>query len=69
MSKRITVVSETRSGRNVRFRDNRTGRVMSRPELVKRIEGGQYGGYHVRKIGGVKTPVSNPDRLKGNNLG
>lgn len=69
MRKRITVVSETRAGRNIRFRDNRTGRVMSRPELVKRIEGGQYKHYHIRKIGGLKTPVSNPDRSKGNNLG
>jgi hypothetical protein len=69
MSKRITVVGETRSGRNVRFRDNRTGCVMTRAALVKRIDDGQYGRYHVRKIGGVKTPVSNPDRSKGNNLG
>ncbi|HEY9404247.1 MAG TPA: hypothetical protein VIQ24_16440 [Pyrinomonadaceae bacterium] len=69
MGKRISVVRETRSGRNVGFKDNRTGRVMSRPELVKKIEGGQYAHYHVRKIAGVKTPVSNPDRSKGNNLG
>ena len=69
MAKRITVTSETDSGRNQVFHDNVSGRSMSRPEFVRAIEGGQYDRYHVRLVNGVKTPVSNPDRSEGNNLG
>lgn len=69
MSKRISVTRETDSGRNQRFRDNRTGIEMSRAELVRKIEQGEYDTYHVREINGVKTPVSNPDQSENNNLG
>ena len=41
---------------------------MTRAELVKQIEAGKYPDYHVRKVGGVKTPASNPDGKKSNNL-
>jgi hypothetical protein len=68
MSKRISVTNESESGRNEMFRDNVTGRSMSRAELVRAIEGGRYENYHVRRINGVKTPVSNPDESEGNNL-
>lgn len=68
MPKRITVVSESDSGRNERFRDNRTGATMSRPDFIKQIENGRYDNYHVRVVNGVKTPVSNPDRSENNNL-
>lgn len=68
MPKRITVINETDSGRNQRFRDNRTGTEMSRAEFVRKIEQGEYDNYHVRKINGVKTPVSNPDQSESNNL-
>ncbi len=69
MPKRITVTNETDSGRNQRFRDNYTDDEMSRAELVRRIEQGQYDNYHVREVNGVKTPVSNPDQSENNNLG
>jgi hypothetical protein len=69
MPKRISVTSESDSGRNEQFRDNVTGRNMSRPEFVQAIENGQYENYHVRVISGVRTPVSNPDRSENNNLG
>ena len=69
MGKRITVTSESDSGRNQRCRDNMSGHDMSRAELAARIETGQYPNYHIRVINGVKTPVSNPDRSEGNNLG
>jgi hypothetical protein len=42
---------------------------MTRPGLVRKIEQGKYGGYHVRVIKGIKTPVSNTDRSENNNLG
>lgn len=68
MPGRITVVQESESGRNEQFRDNRTGNTMSRAELVRQIEAGNYPNYHVREINNVKTPVSNPDSSEANNL-
>ncbi|KAB7668973.1 hypothetical protein GBN25_02990 [Plesiomonas shigelloides] len=67
--KRITVTSETESGRNKYFRDNLTGISMSRAQFVNAIESDEYPDYHVRIINGVKTPVSNPDPSNNNNLG
>jgi len=66
--KRITVTSETDSGRNQRFRDNYTGANMTRSQFVREIERGNYDRYHVRVVNGVKTPASNPDGKRGNNL-
>lgn len=66
--KRITVTKQSDTGRNQKFRDNRTGNEMTRAEFVKKIEGNQYSNYHVRKINSVKTPVSNPDKSTNNNL-
>ena len=68
MAKRVKVVKESDSGRNQRFHDNYTGQDMTRAQFVKKIENGQYDNYHVRKINDVKTPVSNPDETKNNNL-
>lgn len=67
--KRVSVTRESPTGRNRGFRDNRTGQRMSRPEFVRKIEQGGYPNYHVRRVHGVKTPVSNPDRSGHNNLG
>ena len=36
--------------------------------VVKQIEKGNFEDYHVRRINGLKTPVSNPDRKEANNL-
>jgi hypothetical protein len=69
MPKRVTVTRESDSGRNQRFHDNYTGREMSRDEFVRQIRQGNYDNYHVRKINGVPTPVSNPDNSENNNLG
>jgi hypothetical protein len=67
--KRIKVTSESDTGRNQQFQDTRTREQMTRPELVQKIEQGEYPNYHVREIKGVKTPVSNPDQTENNNLG
>lgn len=67
--KRITVTSETDSGRNKTFHDNYNGQDMTRPQFVKEIKNGNYDNFHIRKINGVDTPVSNPDTKKNNNLG
>lgn len=69
MGKRITVVSESDTGRNQQFRDNVTGQTMSRTSFVQQIDTGNYPNYHVRVIDGVRTPASNPDGSEGNNLG
>ena len=66
--KRIKVTQASESGRNQRFHDNFTGDDMTRAQFVRQIEQGKYSHYHVRRINGVKTPVSNPDSTKGNNL-
>lgn len=42
---------------------------MNRVEFVKQIEHGKFPDYYVRKINGLKTPVSMPDGKEGNNLG
>lgn len=67
--KRVSVTKENSTGRNQQFHDNYTGEDMSRVEFVKKIEQGQYPNYHVREVGDMKTPVSNPDGKQGNNLG
>ena len=65
---RVIVTKESDSGRNQKFHDNHTGSNMTRSQFVKRIEHGDYQNYHVRKINGIKTPVSNPDSSENNNL-
>ncbi len=65
-NKRISVTKETSTGRNKAFRDNRTGKNMTQKQFVKEIENGNYDNYHVRKINGEKTPVSNPDKSTNN---
>ena len=69
MSKRVKVTQESPGGRNQRFHDNFTGQNMTRAGFVREVEGGNYSNYHVREINGVKTPVSNPDKTRSNNLG
>lgn len=67
--KNVRVTKESSTGRNEAFRDQKSGRGMSRPEFVRQIEKGNYPDYHVRNQNGKKTPASNPDKSKGNNLG
>ena len=69
MEKRITVTSETNTGRNNTFRDNVTGSTMTRAQFVRQIEHNVYDDYHVRVINGITTPVSNPDKSSNTNLG
>jgi hypothetical protein len=68
MPKRVKVTKETDSGRNAAFHDNFTGDDMSRSEFVQKIKTGEYENYHIRKVNGVDTPVSNPDSKHNNTL-
>ena len=67
--KRVSVTSESNTGRNQRFQDNYNGQSMTRNQFVKEINSGNYSNYHTRNINGVETPVSNPDSTRNNNLG
>ena len=69
MKKIISVLNESETGRNERFRDNTSGKEMTRSQFVKEIEKGNYEDYHIRVINNIKTPVSNPDKNENNNLG
>ncbi len=66
---RVSVNRESSTGRNETFHDNYSGRNMNRQQFVTSIEKGNYNDYHIRTINGVKTPCSNPDISKNNNLG
>lgn len=66
--KRVSVIKESGSGRNQQFHDNFKDKNMSRAQFVREIKGGEYDNYHIRKINGIDTPVSNPDSSKNNNL-
>lgn len=66
--KSVETVKETATGRNIKFLDKSSGQKMTRSQFVKKIENDQYRGYHIRKINGIKTPVSNPDKSENNNL-
>lgn len=68
MAKRITVTSESATGRNTSFRDNYTGESYTRAQLVRQIKAGNYENYHIRNINGLDIPVSNPDKSTRNNL-
>ena len=65
----VEVTQESETGRNKLFINTKTNEKMSRPQFVREIELGNYPDYHIRKIDGIKTPVSNPDSREGNNLG
>lgn len=67
--KRVSVIRQSKTGRNVSFRDNYSKKNMTRSQFVSQIKSGNYPNFHVRNINGVPTPVSNPDGSKHNNLG
>jgi hypothetical protein len=69
MAKTVIVTSESDSGRNLQFHDNKSGENMSRAEFVKQIEQGKFPSYYVKEMNGLKTPVSKPDKSIADNLG
>ncbi|MDO8521687.1 MAG: hypothetical protein Q7S08_00155 [bacterium] len=68
MAKSVVVTLESDSGRNQRFHDNKSRKNMTRADFVEQIGQGKFPDYHIRKINGLNTPVSNPDRSESNNL-
>lgn len=69
MPPRVSVTRESETGRNEKFHDNFSGKDMTRNQFVNHIKQGNYDNYHIRNIGGIETPVSNPDSTRNNNLG
>jgi len=69
MAKTVRVTNESNSGRNLNFYDTKSHKNMNRPEFVKQIEQGKFPDYYVRKMNGLKTPISKPDHSESNNLG
>ena len=67
--KRVSVIDETETDRNIRFHDNYNQNDMTRNQFVNQIRQGNYDNYHIRNINGIDTPCSNPDETKNNNLG
>lgn len=68
MAKSVVVTSESDSGRNQKFHDTKSGKDMTRNQFVQEIKQGNFPDYHIRKVNGLPTPVSNPDRKENNNL-
>lgn len=69
MKNKVSVTGESRTGRNIGFRDERTHEKITRMQFVREIEHGNYPDYHVRVISGFKTLASDPDKSRKNNLG
>ena len=64
----IVVTRETKSGLNTHFKvPGQTGAV-TRGQLADQIERGLHPDYHVRKLGGRRIPVSNPNSSICDNL-
>lgn len=68
MAKRLIATEENKTKRNIKFLDLSLKQEFTRAQIVKEIEEGNYPEYHIRKINGLKTPVSNPDKKTSNNL-
>jgi len=69
VNKRVKVTLESETDRNLEFFDNYKKRYMTRKQFVTKIKKKEYPKYHIRKINGLETPVSNPDWKEWNNLG
>ena len=66
---RLTVVEESKSGMNRKFRDNRTGETLTRFEVAKKIDNGNLTGYHhYRSEKGYLVIRSNPNSVASDNL-
>ncbi len=65
----VVVVEESGTGRNLTFRDTRSGHIMSVQEFCDAIGAGEYARYQVRRRRGHIYPQSKPNWRKDDNLG
>ncbi|MNZ81316.1 hypothetical protein D3C78_999790 [compost metagenome] len=63
---RLEVVQESKTGLNQKFKDNKTGEILSRGEVANRIN--EFPDYHVMRVDGKRVIRSNPDKSEKNNL-
>ncbi len=66
---RLKVTKTTSTGKNIRFKDVKTGRYMDIRTAVKAVKNGTYKGYHTRDTKSGTIIASNPDSSVINNLG
>lgn len=67
-NKKLKVTKESATGENLRFKDTKTNRSMSKSEAIKAVKNGTYSGYNVKKRNGKEYIASNPDNSRTNNL-
>lgn len=63
---RLEVIKESRTGLNQKFKDNKTGEILTRGQVADRIK--DFPDYHIMKLDGKRVIRSNPDRSEKNNL-
>ncbi|MBI9100650.1 MAG: DUF3892 domain-containing protein [Spirochaetaceae bacterium] len=67
---RLIVTKEEDTGMNAQFKDTGTGETLTRTEVARRIDQGQYSNYHHYRDDNNRLVIrSNPDGKKSNNLG
>lgn len=67
----VKSIAETKTGRNTLFQNMGNNEIMTRKEFVDRIKNPNsvYNkDYVVKRINGIETPVSRPDKYTNNNL-
>jgi hypothetical protein len=69
MAKPLVSVRKSNTGRNEVYFDLVKRAFLTREQLVLLIESGEYSGYSVKLIRGIKTPVSKRDGKRINNIG
>ena len=73
MSKgKLVVIKETKTGENIEFQNTGNNEILSKSELIYRLEKGNSSyneDYYIKHQNGNKYIVSKPDGDKKNNLG
>ncbi len=68
---RVIVTQESDTGRNLRYKDTKTGEKFTTKQFAKAInkKSSVYADdYHTRMINGISTPCSNPNNTTNDNL-
>ncbi|MGV2794518.1 DUF3892 domain-containing protein [Clostridium perfringens] len=63
---RLEVIQESKTGLNQKFKDNKTGEILTRGQVANRIN--EFPDYHIMRTDGRRVIRSNPDRSEKNNL-
>lgn len=69
--KLVKAIAENDTGRNILFQNTGNNEIMTRKDFVARIKNEKsvyHNDYVVKRINGIETPVSKPDKYTNNNL-